>query len=69
MTWTYNEHKRLTHMKIIQDIHIINSPSVTLNQFLKVANVINTLVLLCPQLKYFCTPIIEQLSEAYDSSP
>ena len=67
MTWTYNDQKRLTHMKIIQDVII--SPSVTLEQFQKVAGVINTLVLLCPQLKYFRTPIIEQLSEAYGSSP
>lgn len=67
MTWTYNERKRLTHMKVLQDV--LNSPSVTLNQFQKVAGVINTLVLLCPPLKYFRTPLIEQLSEAYESSP
>ena len=67
MTWTYRESKRLTHMKIIQSALLL--PKVTLEIMQKVAGVINTLVLMCPLLRFLRAPIIAQLSDAYSTSP
>ena len=67
MTWMYTSRKRLTHMKVIQNA--IRAPNVTLNTLQKVAGVINTLVLLCPSLRFLRTSLINQLTEAYTFSP
>ena len=67
MTWSYTSSKRLTHMKVIQKA--IRSSTVDLNTLQKVAGVINTLVLLCPSLRFLRTPLINQLSDAYSFSP
>ena len=67
MTWAYNESKRLTHMKIIQDtIRMVN---VSLKQLQKVGGVVNTLALLCPPLKFLRGPLAEQTLEAEKVDP
>ena len=67
MTWSYSEFKRLTHMKMIQDT--IKSVHVSLKHLQKVAGVINTLVLLCPPLKFLRGPLTEQVLEASKVDP
>ncbi len=58
MTWSYSESKRLTHMKINQDT--IKSIHVSLKQLQKVAGFIDTLVLLCPPLKFLRGPLLNK---------
>ncbi len=67
MTWSYSESKRLRHMKIIQDT--IKSIHISLKQLQKVAGVLNTLVLLCPPLKFLKGPLTEQVLEASKNDP
>ena len=67
MTWSYKETKRLTHMKILSSI--LQSPMVTLEQMQKVMGVINTLVIMCPTLRFLRAPIVDQLSNSYSMSP
>ena len=67
MTWTYADKKRLTHMKMIQVT--VRSPRVTLEMLQKVIGVINTLVIMCPPLRFLRSPLLQQLSEAYQYSP
>lgn len=67
MTWKYSEHKRLSHMKIIESA--LCAPLVTLQLMQKVAGVINTLTIMCPLLRFLRAPVIAQLSDAYASSP
>ncbi len=55
---TYRESKRLTHMKIIQLALLM--PKVTLEIMQKVDGVINTLVMMCPLLRFLRAPIIAQ---------
>ncbi len=54
-------------MKIIQSALLM--PKVTLEIIQKVAGIINILVLMCLLLRFLCTSIIAQLSDAYSTSP
>ena len=67
LTWKYSEGKRLTHMKILQDA--LRVPLITKEMCHKVAGVVNTLMQLCPPLRYLRAPLISQLKHLYDYSP
>ena len=67
MSWKYNEDKRIKHMKIFNQA--ISSPKVTATQLFQVCGVLNTLVLMCPLLRFFRDPILLLLTDIEKVSP
>ena len=67
MSWTYNNDKRLRHMAILQSA--LTAPMVSLDLLQKVMGVVNTLMLLCPLLRFLRAPFVKILTDAYSVSP
>ena len=67
MTWSYSNKKRLAHMKILQTA--LFAPLVTNELLMKVMGVINTLVIMCPALRFLRSQLIIQLGDSYHFSP
>lgn len=67
MSWSLPEEKRIKYSNYISDI--LTGGKVSQNELQKLLGMINFIVQMCPVLKFFRTPVIDDLKNSYEMEP